>query len=470
MTINRKKHDIPIRLVKVLNAVLMTLLFYIVWKVYYNPNLPHGLFDDFGSYTIAVLYLILYCFLGRTYDAFAVSYNRISEMVYSQSLTIFFSDVIMYIVICLLSRSIPWMLPGLLTLAAQIVVAVVWSALVHKWYFSSFPPRKTVIIYDMREGMEKLISEYGMENKFEIIGSCQVDDCIRGDMEILDQGVEAVFMCGVHSHERNIILKRCIEKNILMFVIPRIGDVIMSGAQTMHMFHLPMLRVGRYNPSPEFAFVKRAFDVLVSGIAIVLLSPILGITALAVKSDGGPAFYRQVRLTRNGRKFEILKFRSMRVDAEKDGVARLSTGDNDDRITKVGKVIRKVRLDELPQLFNIFIGDMSIVGPRPERPEIAEQYEAEMPEFKLRLQAKAGLTGYAQVYGKYNTTPYDKLQMDLMYIAHPSFLQDLKICFATIKILFLPESTEGVAVGATTAMDYENAADSTENDAETVTK
>ena len=158
------------------------------------------------------------------------------------------------------------------------------------------------------------------------------------------------------------------------------------------------------------------------------------------------------------------------MDAEKDGVARLSTGDNDDRITKVGKVIRKVRLDELPQLFNIFSGDMSIVGPRPERPEIAAQYEAEMPEFKLRLQAKAGLTGYAQVYGKYNTTPYDKLQMDLMYIAHPSFLQDLKICFATIKILFLPESTEGVAVGATTAMDYENEEKSPENSAETVVK
>ena len=147
-----------------------------------------------------------------------------------------------------------------------------------------------------------------------------------------------------------------------------------------------------------------------------------------------------------------IAFKLMRVDAEKDGVARLSTGDKDDRITKVGHIIRACRLDELPQLLNILKGDLSVVGPRPERPEIAAQYCEEMPEFALRLQAKAGLTGYAQVYGKYNTTPYDKLQMDLMYIAHPSLIEDLKIMLATVKILFMPESTEGVAEGATTAM------------------
>ena len=133
----------------------------------------------------------------------------------------------------------------------------------------------------------------------------------------------------------------------------------------------------------------------------------------------------------------------MRVDAEKDGVARLSAGENDTRVTSVGRIIRRYRIDELPQLINILKGDLSICGPRPERPEIAEEYCEEIPEFALRLQAKAGLTGYAQVYGKYNTTPYDKLQMDLMYIAHPSIFEDLKIMLATIKILFVAESTEG---------------------------
>ena len=175
--------------------------------------------------------------------------------------------------------------------------------------------------------------------------------------------------------------------------------------------------------------------------------------AIAIKlTDHGPIFYRQCRLTKDGKKFDVLKFRSMRVDAEKDGVARLSSGEHDDRITPVGHFIRKCRLDELPQLINILKGDMSLVGPRPERPEIAAQYEEELPEFDLRLQAKAGLTGYAQVYGKYNTTPYDKLQMDLMYISNPSIIEDIKIMFATVKILFMPESTEGVSEGQTTAM------------------
>ena len=161
--------------------------------------------------------------------------------------------------------------------------------------------------------------------------------------------------------------------------------------------------------------MKRVIDIVVSLIAAIILSPVFLITAIAIKAtDHGPVFYKQIRLTKDGKEFKILKFRSMRVDAEKDGVARLSTGENDSRITPVGKIIRACRVDELPQLFNILKGDLSIVGPRPERPEIASQYCEEMPEFALRLQAKAGLTGYAQVYGKYNTTPYDKLTMDLM--------------------------------------------------------
>ena len=199
-------------------------------------------------------------------------------------------------------------------------------------------------------------------------------------------------------------------------------------------------------------FFKRLIDFTLALVALIVLSPVMLVTAIAIwAEDHGPVFYRQVRLTRNGREFKILKFRSMRVDAEKDGVARLA-GENDIRITRVGHIIRACRLDELPQLINIFLGDMSVVGPRPERPEIAKQYEETLPEFSLRLQVKAGLTGLAQVYGRYNTEPYNKLQMDLMYINEMSFLKDLQLILATIRILFVKESTQGIASDRETAI------------------
>ena len=185
-------------------------------------------------------------------------------------------------------------------------------------------------------------------------------------------------------------------------------------------------------------------DIVISGVAFIILSPLFLITAIAVKSDGGPVFYKQKRLTKDGKVFEIIKFRSMRVDAEKFSGAVLSSGENDPRITKVGRIIRACRLDEIPQLLNIIKGDMSLVGPRPERPELQKKIEEEVPEFGLRLQVKAGLTGYAQVYGKYNTTFYDKLLMDLMYISKTGVLEDLTIILATVKILFSKESTEGI--------------------------
>lgn len=445
------EHSVAVRCVKLINLVLMIVSFAICWYIFYSQQIILPYYSK-GNWLIIALFTIIYFTYCKIFDGFLVSINRISEMIYSQMLAAVISDGIMYVITWLLMRDFPNILPMILVLGVQLIISIIWSAAAHAWYFRTYPPQKSAIIYDAREGMQRLICEYGMDKKFNVLFEVKSDACID-NLGMLDE-VETVFLSGIHSHERNIILKYCVLRGINVYVIPRVGDVIMSGARKMHMFHLPMLRVGRYNPNPEFLFFKRAFDIVLSLIAIIILSPIMVIVAIAIKAtDRGPVLYRQCRLTKDGRKFMVLKFRSMRVDAEKDGVARLSSGDKDDRITPVGKFIRKVRLDELPQLFNIFLGDMSIVGPRPERPEIAEQYMKEFPEFELRLQAKAGLTGYAQVYGKYNTTPYDKLQMDLMYIANPSLFEDIKIIFATIKILFMPESTEGIAEGATTAME-----------------
>lgn len=438
-----------LRLLKLFNVLLITIPFAWGWFNYYAQHIALPFYDR-GNWVVVALYAVLYMIFGRVYGGFWISLNRISESVYSQALAVMMTSGIMYVVMFLLERQLPNIWPVIAAFAVQLVLSGLWSMAAHVAYYSLFPATKTIIVYDERQGMEKLIQDYGFEKKFIVIKTLKVEQCIA-NIELL-HNAQTVFVSGVHSHERNIILKYCVEHGIMMYFVPRIGDVLMSGAQQMHMFHLPMLRVGRYNPSPWHTIAKRTFDVVSAGALFLVISPLMLITAIAIKTDGGPVFYKQRRLTQDGKEFDVLKFRSMRVDAEKDGVARLSTGDKDDRITKVGHFIRKVRIDELPQLLNIIGGSMSVVGPRPERPEIASQYVKEMPEFSLRLQAKAGLTGYAQVYGKYNTTPYDKLQMDLMYISNPSFWEDLRIIFATIKILFVPESTEGVAEGQKTAM------------------
>lgn len=439
-----------LRFIKWINVIGMTALFGICWYCFYSGNIRSPYYNK-GNWVIISIFAVLYLLYGRVYDAFKVSLYRISEMAYSQTLSVLLSNLIMYVVIWLLNKVMPPVWPLLLCSMSQVLFSVGWSYHAHRWYFKTFPARRTAIIYDRRERMGQLIREYGLEKKFQVVDSARVEDCLANDMKLLD-GIEAVFLCGVHSHERNLILKHCVAKDIQVYMLPRIGDVLISSAKPLHLFHLPMLQITRYEPMPEYLLVKRMLDFAVSGVALLLLSPLMLGVAIAIKAyDHGPVFYKQCRLTQNGKTFMVHKFRSMRVDAEKDGVARLSTGDRDNRITPIGRFIRKVRIDELPQLLDILKGDMSLVGPRPERPEIAEQYEKHLPEFSLRLQAKAGLTGYAQVYGKYNTDPYDKLQMDLMYIANPSLMEDLRIIFATIKILFIPESTEGVAEGMATA-------------------
>lgn len=444
-------HDIPLRLIKVLDIICMTIPFICCWYGYYVNQMENS-FYKCGNLLMIALFMLVYFLFARVYNAFLVSINRISEMVYSQVLAALITDGISYIVIVLLVRGFPNLIPGILAIAGQIVISFIWCFLAHHWYFRAFPPQKTMIVYDVREGMEKLINQYDLQKKFQVEEVLQVEECLD-NLHKLDK-IETVFLSGIHSHDRNIILKYCIEHHIKVYVIPRVGDVLMSGAKQVHMFHLPMFRIGRYDPQPEYIFFKRLFDLAIAGAATIVLSPIMIITAIAIKAyDKGPVFYSQVRLTKDGKEFGVLKFRSMKVNAEKDGVARLSSGDNDPRITPVGRFIRKCRIDELPQLLNIIKGDMTIVGPRPERPSIAAEYEETMPEFRLRLQVKAGLTGYAQVYGKYNTTPYDKLLMDLMYISNANLLDDLMIMFATVKILFMAESTEGVAEGQTTAME-----------------
>lgn len=435
---------IPFAVVKMANIVLLMIPFLICWTLYYEPRTT-----TVGSKQVSVLVMIIFFFIcyyfGQRLDCFRVSILQIRDVIFGEALATMITDIIMYILIWMLSIHLPNLIPGLITWGGQCVIGVIWAYVMHQSYFFTHPPLRTIVIYDERMGMENLIHTYGLEKRFNIKTVYPVES-IMDKLEVMEE-FDAAFLCGIHSRERNIILKHCINHKIKLFMIPRIADVMMRGSEQIHMLHLPILKTQRYKPSIEYQIIKRTMDIVVSGIATIVLSPLFLITAIAVKSDGGPAFYKQKRLTKDGKVFEILKFRSMRVDAEKYSGAVLSAGENDPRITKVGRIIRACRLDELPQLLNILKGDMSLVGPRPERPELQKEIEKEVPEFGLRLQARAGLSGYAQVYGKYNTTFYDKLLMDLMYISKPSILEDLTIMLATVKILTSKESTEGVGEG-----------------------
>ncbi len=436
-------YDLAMRIVKGFNIILLTVPFTVCWYLAYADQIASPYYAK-GNYLVIGLFAALYLLYGRIYEAFNISMNQVSEIVYSQGLAALIANAVLYIVIWLLSKHLPNPLPLLGTLAAQVGLSAIWGMLARRWYFHTWVPRRTLIIYDQRQDMAQMLDEPNMRKKFNIVQSLSAEEALSGELPDLEK-VDAVFLCGVHSHERNILLKECIAANVVTYITPRIGDVLMRSAKTVHMFHLPVLRTGRCQPSPEYLFVKRLMDICISLIALVITSPILLVAAIAIKAtDGGPVFYKQRRLTKNGKVFWLYKLRSMRVDAEKDGIARLSTGVHDDRVTRVGRIIRRFRIDEYPQLLCVILGQMSIVGPRPERPEIAEQYKETLPEFDLRLQVKAGLTGYAQVHGKYNTTPYDKLQMDLLYISHLSIAEDIRILFATVKILFTEESTEGI--------------------------
>lgn len=441
-----KRNNYKFFAMKVLHLFLTVSIFFIFFLLFRYGKIQ---IEDVGyryNYYAAILYGIMFIFFSRAYNAYLMGYTKVRMLVFGQILSQIISAVLLYFAVSIAWRQFnnPWIF--LPMLVALVLMDVLWSYFANALFYKLNGKYRTLLIYRNEVDRSRLGSIYGkaIERIYEISDEMQFDgtfDEIRDKLE----GYGAIYVAGLNSRCRNGILKYCKENNVQGFFLPHIGDVIMQDAKHVQAFDTPVLYVSRKDLNPEFAFIKRIFDIFSSGIALIILSPLILITSVAIKlCDGGPVFYRQTRLTRDGTEFQILKFRSMRVDAEKDGVARLSQGDNDDRITPVGRIVRRYRLDEIPQLINIFKGDMSVVGPRPERPEIAAIYYEKMPEFKLRLQVKAGLTGYAQIYGKYNTAPYEKLEFDLLYINNMSILVDLQLCFATVMTLFKKESTEGV--------------------------
>jgi exopolysaccharide biosynthesis polyprenyl glycosylphosphotransferase len=420
-------------------------LYWLLWQLYLN-NIIEERFWRRGIWLLSALYGVLLVFFLQTYGGLKIGYLKRGNIIYSHILSLFIVNTIGYFILALIDKRFHSPVSFILLTVVDGIIVCIWVFLFQWIYGVLFPPRRLLVVYGVRPVFSIMEKIGARDDKYVIGGSISIDEGIDKIMEKAKE-FEGIVVGDVPSHDRNLILKKCYDSSIRVYMIPKISDILVRSSTNLNLFDTPILLSKNEGLQIDQMAVKRFIDIVVSLIGIMLTSPLFVMFGAAIHlADRGPIFYTQTRLTIDGKLFKIYKFRTMRVDAEKDGVARLA-GEGDNRITDVGKILRATRLDELPQLFNIIKGEMSLVGPRPERPEIAAEYMEDLPEFAMRLKMKAGLTGYAQVHGKYNTTPYDKLKLDLHYIRNYSLWMDLILIVLTPKVLFMKESTEGVGEG-----------------------
>ena len=432
-------------LASALILAMLTAVFAYVWYTHYAYSEASA--EPFflrGNYVMIGLYALMMFLFYKLYGGFRIDQQRVSEILYSQILAVICVNLVTYLQLCLIGkwRFLANVKPVIHMTFADIALITVWALVARFAYVKLFPPRKTILIYGRQSPDDLLRKIKTRADKYSVEEMISIEENLDS-IKMRIRAYSSAIFTDIPSEIRNELLKYCFSENIRCYCVPKISDIMIQSAKPIHMFDTALLVFRNMGLKPESRFAKRVFDITLSLLLMVLMVPVMALIAIAVKSyDGGPVFFRQERLTVDGKIFRILKFRSMYHEPQETQYCM--TRKNDTRITPVGKILRNSHLDELPQLYNIFKGDMSFVGPRPECPELAAQYEKKLPEFSFRLKVKAGLTGYAQVYGQYNTTPYDKLKLDLTYIENYSFLLDLKLILLTVKFLFQDESSEGI--------------------------
>lgn len=327
----------------------------------------------------------------------------------------------------------------------EFIFLSVWRVLVLKLR-QKIHGRQTMIIIGRGEQTIESTKKILMSAKkiYEVKYVYDLENGFKGAKKLIKQ-VDHVFICSnISSEEKSIVFSYCMAKDTDVFIIPDLFDISMKNSRISQFDDIPTFRVNSIGITPEQKLLKRLFDIVFSFIAIIVLSPLMIIIAIAIKvSSEGPVLFKQERVTQNNKLYNVYKFRTMIKDAEKLTGPVLAT-EKDSRITAIGLFLRATRLDEIPQFFNVFLGDMSIVGPRPEREFFIEQFKKELPEFEYRVAVKAGITGLAQVMGKYTTTPEDKLRYDLLYIRNYSFGLDLQLLLQTVRIALTKESSSGI--------------------------
>ena len=448
-----RKRDRYKRLITVGEACVLIavelVLFGLMWYRYYEVTLTLPFWRR-GNWAVIGMYGIIIILFTKLYGGYRVGFFRLLDIVYSQLLALVCANVVGYLQLCIICRDYVNPVPLLKVTGLEAVVILLWIFTCRFLYAKMYPPRHLLLVYGYKTPMEFIDKINARKDKYVIEDRIHVSEGEQAIKEKILQ-YDGVIICETKAYIRNELVKYCFEHSIRSYVVPKLSDIIILGAEPIHLFDTPILLSRNQGLTGDDMIIKRIMDLVCGFILLIIASPFMLISALAIwLYDRGPVFYKQDRLTLNGKVFKIIKFRSMKMDSEAHG-AQLAKKD-DDRITPVGKWLRKLHLDELPQLFNVLKGDMSLVGPRPERPEIAELYKKTFPEFDYRLKMKAGLTGYAQVYGKYNTTPRDKVKLDLTYYEQYSIWLDFKLMLLTVKIMFQKETSEGIASNMTTAL------------------
>jgi exopolysaccharide biosynthesis polyprenyl glycosylphosphotransferase len=423
----------------------MVLFFAVMAVLFIGQNIfyEETVFYFWGNYVNLLIYAAVLYFTCRIYGSFLFGRAEYQEIAISWVLCLIITNILEYFQLSLLSNRLLPVAGFLIIFAVQLVFIIPFTLFINKLYYIINPADKAIIIYGEKEKADKyrrVLQSHRKKFKVEYILS--QDESEEKLQRHIDEA-ESVFFIGVDEGRKEHLFGYCFRYNKRIYIQPTFNGVLLNTAEVSWASNVPMFSPKTPKLGVGTRFVKRCFDIFISLLMVVITGWLMGITWLAIRLyDRQPAIYKQTRVTVDGKHFTLFKFRSMRIDAEKDGVARLMVK-NDDRVTPIGKIIRQLRIDELPQMFNILIGDMSIVGPRPERPELIARYEAEYPNFSFRTKVKAGLTGFAQIYGNYNTAPDEKLLLDIMYIERASIWQDVKLLMQTVKVLFLPSATEG---------------------------
>ncbi len=429
------------RLESLLEIVALSAVYFLIFRYGYDNAGFHPFFGR-GKFVLIGLYALISGLFIMNTDGFMFGNLRRFDLAMAQWIGLFATNFITYFQLCLIANKMISVLPMLVLMGIDILLVVFFVVVYVASFRRLYKPYNMILVFGSDNAVTLKLKMDTRRDKYRINKLISVE---KGFAAICEEIVkyDAVIINDVPPQIRNDLVKFCYRNDVRTYVVPKITDIILRGGEDITTFDTPLLLTHGFGLTIMQRFIKRAMDIAICLVAMIVAAPVMAVVAIAIKlEDGGPVFYKQKRATIGGKEFDILKFRSMIVDAEKGGFSIPATG-KDPRITKVGNVIRACRVDELPQILNILKGDMSIVGPRPERLEHVEKYSEEVPEFAYRLKVKGGLTGYAQIYGKYNTSAYDKLRLDLMYIENYSILLDIKLILMTVRILFSKESTEG---------------------------